>query len=116
MKETLQIRGRELTGSEAKYIEGWLSMGFGPEAIAIAYDRTMLSTGRLTWKYMDTILRSWAEKRLFSPEAIESGDPRRASKQPSAPQQEQRPAADSEKLARMRRMYEHMKGGTGNGA
>lgn len=106
VRETLQIRGRDATAGEAKYIESWLAMGFGPEAIAEAYDRTMLATGRLAWKYMDTILRSWDGKKLYTPEAIAAGDPPR---KPKAPPVEQ-PRSDSEKLDAMRRMYEHMKG------
>ena len=111
VKEVLQIRGRELTASEAKYIDGWLSLGFGPDALAIAYDRTVLSTGKLTWKYMDRIVRSWAEKHLYTPEEIEAGDARRDFTAVSAnarPQQPQR--GDTEKLEAMRRMYAHMRG------
>lgn len=107
VKDALQIHGRDLTPGEAKYIDGWLSMGFGPEAVAEAYDRTMLATGRLAWKYMDTILRSWDEKQLRTPEAIAAGDPRRAPK----PRQPEQSRSDSEKLDAMRRMYAHMKGG-----
>ena len=57
-------------------MESWLSMGFGSEALALAYDRTIVSTGRLTWAYMDKIVRSWYEKGLFTPEDIEKGDTR----------------------------------------
>ena len=106
VKEVLQIRGRELTAGEAKYIDGWLSLGFGPEVLAIAYDRTVLSTGKLAWKYMDRIVRSWDEKRLYTPEAIEAGDARRV----SVPANAQPQRSDNEKLAAMRRMYEHMRG------
>lgn len=84
VRAVLQIRGREFTAAERKHVEGWLAQGFGPEAIAIAYDRTVYHTGRLAWKYMDSILRSWDEKGLYTPEAIVSGD--------KAPQR-QRPAA-----------------------
>ena len=106
VKEVLQIRGRELTAGEAKYVDGWLSLGFGPEVLAIAYDRTVLSTGKLAWKYMDRIVRSWDEKRLYTPEAIEAGDARRV----SVPANAQPQRSDNEKLAAMRRMYEHMRG------
>ena len=108
IRDVLQIRGRELTPGEAKYIDLWLSMGFGPEAVAEAYDRTVLATGRLAWKYMDTILRSWNEKRLYTPEAIAAGDPARLPKSRPAAEPER---SDGEKLDAMRRMYEHMKGG-----
>ena len=91
--ESLQIRGRELTATERKYIESWIALGFGAEAVAIAYDRTVLRTGRLQWKYMDTILHSWSEKQLFTPEAIEAGDPMQRRKRAAASAEE-----DSRKL------------------
>lgn len=111
IKEVLQIRGRELTGSESGYIESWIALGFSPEAVAIAYDRTVLSTGKLAWKYLDKILRSWSEKGLFTPEAIEAGDARRAPQKQEPPPER----SDSEKLEAMRRMYAHIKE-KGNGA
>ena len=106
VKAVLQIRDRELTATERKYVEGWLELGFGPEALAIAYDRTVSSTGKLAWKYMDTIVRSWSEKQLYTPEAIEAGDARRSGgKKPASA------AADnnSEKLAQMQKMYDYLK-------
>lgn len=77
VKNALGIRGRELTPTEAKYISSWLSMGFGEEAILIAYDRTVTSTGALKWPYMNKIICSWHEKKLHSPQEIEAGDGRK---------------------------------------
>lgn len=108
IRELLQIRDRDLTTSERNYIESWLALGFAPDAIAIAYDRTVLSTGRLVWKYMDTIVRSWAEKRLFTPEEIEAGDARRTPNKPAAAANA--PQSDSDKLRQMQKMYERLKG------
>ena len=103
--EILQIRGRELSPGERKYIESWLDMGFAPDAIALAYDRTVLGTGKLAWRYMDKILRSWDERGFHSEEEVLSGDPRRDKKPP----QESVPceSGDSE-VERLRRMYAHM--------
>ncbi len=108
VKETLQIRGRALTASERRYVESWIALGYGPDALAIAYDRTVLSTGKLAWKYMDRIVHSWNEKKLYTPEEIEKGDARAA-------QSARRPAAapeqsDRDKLARMRRIAEQLSG------
>ena len=104
--ETLQIRGRELSPGERRYIESWLDMGFDREALALAYDRTVLGTGKLAWRYMDKILRSWDERGLHTGEEVCSGDPRRGEK----PRQETLPSqsGDSE-VERLRRMYAHMK-------
>ena len=106
VKQVLQIRDRELTATERKYVESWLELGYGPETLAIAYDRTVSSTGRLAWKYMDTIVRSWSEKQLYTPEAIETGDARRSGgKKPAAASGQ----SDGEKLAQMRKMYDYLK-------
>ena len=76
LRRMLQITDRAPTATERKYMESWLSMGFGCDALALAYDRTVVSTGKLTWAYMDRIVRSWYEKGLFTPEDIEKGDTR----------------------------------------
>ena len=108
--EALQIRGRAPSAGEAKYIDAWLDMGFGSEAVAEAYDRTVLNTGKLSWNYLDRILRSWDEKGLYTPEAIEAGDPRRANAaRRAAAQPPSAEKSDDERLDAMRRMYEHMK-------
>ena len=113
--EILQIRGRELTPAETKYITGWLDLGFGPETVGIAYERTILSTGKLAWKYMDRILRNWSEKQLFTPEAIAAGDTRPEWKRPASGREAQpepsavSPAETEDRLAAMRRMAAYMK-------
>jgi len=76
IKRILQIRDRGLSTSEKKYISSWLDMGFGLEAIEEAYDRTVVKTGKLQWKYMNSILSSWHEKGLHTSDEIEKGDNR----------------------------------------
>ena len=111
VKDVLQIRGRELTVTERRYVESWIALGFGPDALAVAYDRTVLSTGKLVWRYMDRIVQSWNEKKLYTPEEIEKGDMRAA-------QTARRPAAapaqsDRDKMERLRRIAEHLNGREG---
>jgi len=55
----LQIRDRLPSASERRYIEGWVELGIDPELIELAYDKTLVQTGRLAWKYLDAILKSW---------------------------------------------------------
>lgn len=106
VSEIMGIRGRALVESERKYVDSWLEMGFGPEALAIAYERTVLGTGKMTWRYMDTILRSWSDKGLFTPEDIETKDPTSREKRRSAA-----PAAsNSDKVEHMRKMVGHLNG------
>lgn len=105
VKEVLQIRGREATAGEKKYIDAWLDMGFLPDAIAVAYDRTVLGTGKLTWKYMDKILQSWKEKKLFTPEEIEAGDARHITPKKSAPAATNSSEQEQQDLAYLQKMY-----------
>lgn len=74
IKETLNIRGRELSKTEREYVERWLGLGFHADAVAVAYDRTLVKLGRLHWAYMDKIFASWHAKKLHTPEEIEAGD------------------------------------------
>jgi len=93
-KEALQIRGRELSASELKYVSSWLDMGFGEEALAIAYDRTVFRTGALKWSYMNKILLTWHEKKLYTPKDITEKDG--SGKSAPAHRGEQSPSIDIE--------------------
>ena len=75
VRQALGLTGREIVPSERKYLEDWLEKGFTAETLALAYDRTVTRTGKLSWAYMDRIVQSWYGKKLFTPEAIEKGDP-----------------------------------------
>lgn len=72
LKSVLNIPvDRKLSDSERKYIDRWTKeFGFAPEAIAIAYDQTMINTGKLTWAYLNTILANWHKKGLVTAEKI----------------------------------------------
>ena len=62
--EILQIRGRNLTAPEKRYLKQWLEMGFEEEVIGLAYERSCVNTGGLAWPYMHKILQSWHEQGL----------------------------------------------------
>lgn len=70
----LQIRGRTLTPGETRYAESWLEMGFPDDVLKLAYEKTCLNTGGLSWAYMNKILTRWQEQGLFTLEQIEAGD------------------------------------------
>ena len=76
LKAAFSIRDRELSKSERDYLSAWLDMGFGEEAILLAYDRTVTQTGALKWPYMNKILCSWHQKGLHEPKEIEEKDVR----------------------------------------
>ena len=80
LKQQLQIRGRNLTAGEEKYAQSWLDMGFADEVIGMAYERTCLNTGGLSWAYMNKILQRWHEAGLHTAEEISRGD-----KKPTVP-------------------------------
>ena len=78
LKRIIQVRGRNLTAGEERYANNWLDMGFDDGAIAMAYERTCLNTGGLTWAYMNKILLRWHEAGLHTAEEIKHGDRKQA--------------------------------------
>ncbi len=74
VKQALRIKNRALSPTEEKYILSWLEMGFGPETLGIAYDRTVVKTGELSWPYMNSIVKNWQSKGLRSADDILTGD------------------------------------------
>lgn len=69
--EILQIRGRNLTAPEKRYIKNWLEMGFEEDLIGLAYERSCVNTGGLAWPYMNKILNSWHEQGLHTAQQIQ---------------------------------------------
>ena len=84
----LQITARPLSASEEKYVAKWIAMGFPPETLAIAYDKTVLRCHEFKWAYCDGILKKWHEKGLHTPdEALreaESGKTAAPKKEPES--------------------------------
>ena len=74
LMELLQIRGRTLTPGEERYAQSWLEMGFDEGAIKLAYEKTCLNTGGLSWAYMNKILTRWQEAGLRTLEQVMAGD------------------------------------------
>ena len=76
LKTLLQIRGRSLTQAEEQYATAWLEMGFEEDALALAYERTCLNTGGLSWAYMNKILLRWHEAGFHSAKQVKEGGKR----------------------------------------
>lgn len=74
LMKLLQIRGRNLTPGEEKYARSWLDMGFEESVLALAYERTCLNTGGLSWAYMNKILTSWHRAGLLTLKQVKAGD------------------------------------------
>lgn len=107
LKRELGVYDREFTATERKYAENWLEMGFTPEALAIAYDRTIVRKGKRIWPYMDSIIRSWHERGLHTPEEIEAGDGI-SSQQKKASQPETERGGKTEDVEYLERLFDEM--------
>jgi len=70
IKTAMQIKGREFSATERKYVDGWIEMGYRANAIAIAYDRTVVKTGKLAWSYMDSIIKSWYNRGIITAQDV----------------------------------------------
>ena len=113
VKPALGIRGRELSPTEKKYIEAWVAMGFGVRALEIAYDRTVVKTGSLQWKYMNSIVENWHYKGLHTPEEIEKSalPPERTPRNEPAKRENAPSAPRENELERMRKILDRVKNG-----
>ena len=70
----LGLGDRLPVASEEKYLTVWQEMGFPPETVALAYDKTVLKCHELKWPYCTGILKRWHEAGLHTPEEVEAGD------------------------------------------
>jgi DnaD/phage-associated family protein len=112
MKNALHIRDRELSSTEQRYVDGWTQMGFSPESVEIAYDRTLVKTGKLAWNYMDSIIKSWHQKGLHTPAEIQDKDSRPAAEKAAGgvkSKAEKFGATSPEEFERMKRRLEKIK-------
>ena len=80
--QALNLGDRLPVASEEKYLSAWQEWGFSPEAVALAYDKTVLKCHELKWPYCNAILKRWHEAGLHTPAEIEQRD-RPASRSPA---------------------------------
>lgn len=112
LRARLGIQNRALLPTEAKYMEEWLELGFGPEEILLAADRTVANTGELRLRYTNSILQSWHKKDLHTVAEIEKGDRKPARRSGKGGGTEPAPVRDdSEAMAQLARLREQMKNG-----
>ena len=62
----------KLTPRQSQYISSWKEMGFSAEMISLARERCADATNKLSFPYIDKILKSWQDKGIFTPEAAET--------------------------------------------
>ena len=99
--ELLQIRGRTLTQAEERYANAWLEMDLADEVITLAYERTCLNTGGMSWPYMNKILTRWNEAGLKTAQQVKGGDTKQS---PSGGKRQ----LDSDEIAAIRRMMQEV--------
>lgn len=90
--------GKPLTKSVQEYINHWLDLGFDESTVAIAYDRTMLQTGKLSFRYLNTILERWKNNGLMTVREINEKDPPRSLKSAPVKPEAQSTAAKIDEL------------------
>ncbi|MCI9331969.1 MAG: DnaD domain protein [Oscillibacter sp.] len=73
----LRLGDRLPVESEERFLLQWLEWGFPPEAVALAYDKTVLKCHEFKWSYCNGILRRWNEAGTRTLEEIEAGDVRK---------------------------------------
>lgn len=83
----LNLGDRLPVASEEKYLAAWQEWGFSPEAVALAYDKTVLKCHELKWPYCNAILKRWHEAGLHTLAEIEQRD-HAAAKPPARNQEE----------------------------
>ena len=109
LKKAMDLKQDKLTPTQEKYLFTWLEMGFEPEAVALAYDKTVVATGKLQWNYMHAILSKWHEKNLHTQDAVDEAEGSRKSTPTGgthAANTQNTP--DRQEIARKRRLLEQM--------
>ena len=113
IKKILQVRDRELSETQKRFVDGWIELGFKPDTIAIAYDRAMVKTsGTNLLAYMDGIIKNWHKKGLFTAEEVKEKD---SGKRTNIYTTDSRPGAQKhgdpsrEEIERMQRLLNKIK-------
>lgn len=71
VKNAFGIRDRELVEKEMGYVQKWYQeYHSGIRLIRLAYERTIENIGKLSFPYIDSILKSWHEKKITTPEQV----------------------------------------------
>lgn len=89
VKSAFGIRDRELVEKEQSYINKWYGEYHSSiQLIRLAYERTVERIGKLSFAYIDSILKAWHDKNITTPqEALQEHKPQNEplKQQPSSP-------------------------------
>ena len=83
----LHLPQRQMVDAERRYITQWMDMGFPPETVALAYERTVFYKKDMNWRYLNGILRRWHEAGWHTVHQVEQGEQggRMSPAKPAAP-------------------------------
>jgi DnaD/phage-associated family protein len=112
IKKVLQIIDREFSATEKRYVEGWIALGLETEAVEIAYDRTVLKTGKLSWAYMDSILKNWHGKGIHTAQQVlekDSKPGKNTGSKSAKPGEQKYGEPNRDDLERMQRLLDKIK-------
>lgn len=74
LMEALRLGNRDPVEPEEQYLNAWLDMGFPPETVSLAYDRTVFRCHEFKWEYCNGVLTGWHNKGLHTPAEVQNGD------------------------------------------
>ena len=80
--KAMQLPDRPPVEAESRYITEWMDMGFPPETVAMAYERTVFYKKDMNWRYLNGILRRWHENGWHTPEEVQQGDAKKSAAPP----------------------------------
>ena len=72
--KALRLGDRQPVNSEEKYLIAWQEWGMDPDAVALAYDKTVLKCHELKWPYLNAILKRWHESGIHTAAEAEAKD------------------------------------------
>lgn len=71
IEKAMGIKGRVLTPAENEFIKKWQTeYGFKTDMIALACQKAVIATGKASFPYADSILKSWHEKGISTAEDV----------------------------------------------
>ena len=109
IRRALQISDREFSETEKRYVDNWIDLGFEPDAIAVAYDKTVINTGGLKWPYMDAIIKKWHAKDIHTAQQIQEKEGKGSPSGAAQNSGQKHGNPNSEEMERMTRILNKIK-------
>ena len=111
----LHLPDRPLVERERGYIAAWIDMGFDNNALALAYEKTVMGTAskNMDWRYMNGILRRWHEKGLHTAAEVSTQDaaPRRRQQENTTAGPDRQGREDMQRIRRIMQQMKQEQGG-----